>query len=136
MRCRSGPNAPPILLSRLLRCTAARQGDTETDLAEGRSLPALNRIGQDGLERPIALRQDRRANLGFGYSGLRQAREDLIDALFHQLATTFRLRSGRQGYTECRNGGRHRECGYRGSDVLPFMPLQVCGPALIILTVS
>jgi hypothetical protein len=73
--------------------------------------------------------------LGFGCSGLRQAREDLIDALFHQLATTFRLRSGGQGCTECRNGECRRECGYRGSDVLPLMPLHVCGPALIILTV-
>src|SRR5215212_4882306 len=132
----SGPDAPMVCLGRFLRCTAARQGDTEANLAEGRCLPALNGIGQDGLERPIALRQDRRTDLGFGCSGLRQAREDMIDASLHQLATALRLRSRGQGCTECRNGECRRECGCRGSDVLPFMPLHVCGPQLATLTVS
>ncbi len=136
MRCRLGPNAATVRLSCLFGRTAARQGDTEANFAEGRCLTALNGIGQDGLERPIALRQDRRTNLRLSHSGLRQAREDMIDALFHQLTTAFRLRSGRQGCTECCNGDCRRECGYRGSDVLPLMPLHVCGPALITLTVS
>src|SRR3712207_1606590 len=34
----SGPDAPMVCLSRLLRCTAASQGDTEANLAEGRCL--------------------------------------------------------------------------------------------------
>ena len=42
-------------LRRLLCGTAARQGDAEANLAEGRSLPALNSISQGGLERPVAL---------------------------------------------------------------------------------
>ena len=93
-------------LCRLLRGTAARQGDTEANLAEGRSLPALNGISQGGLERPIALGQHRRTDLGLSRSGLGQAREDMIDALLHQLATAFRLRRGGQGRAQRRNDDR------------------------------
>jgi hypothetical protein len=124
----SGPDAPPILLGGFLHGTAARQGDAEANLAEGRSFTALNGISQDGLERPIALRQDHRTNLGFGGSGLRQTCEDLIDAVFHQLPTAFRLCGGGQGCTKHRNHGHCRECCYRGSDMLPLMLLHVCDP--------
>jgi len=96
-------------LCRLLRGTAARQGDTEANLADGRSLPALNGIGQGGLERPVALGQHRRTDLGLSRSGLDQAREDVIDALLHQLATAFRLRRGGQGRAQCRDGSCRRE---------------------------
>jgi len=89
-----------------LRRTAPSQGDAEANLAEGRSLPALNGISQGGLERPIALGQHRWTDLGLSRSGLGQAREDMIDALLHQLATAFRLRSGGQGRAQRRNDDR------------------------------
>ena len=55
LRYGSGPDAPPVFLGRFLRGTAASQGDAEANLAEGRSLTALNGSGQNSLERAIAL---------------------------------------------------------------------------------
>src|SRR3954465_8670860 len=60
----------------------------------------------------------------------------MIDTLFHQLATAFCLRSGGQPRTKRRNGGRRRECDDCGWSVPSLRSLQVCGPALVTLTIS
>ena len=63
-RCEPRPDPPAILLRGFLGRAAAGQSEAERDLAEVRGLAAFDGVGQDGLQRAVALGQDRRTDWG------------------------------------------------------------------------